>query len=181
MANRFQKLIYFLSAETPILIVFAVVWLIEKSTWTKPISVSWKVPMILIVISVLLSIAFGHFFKYAIKNLQTIQVTGADISGGDAWIIAYIISYMLPLASFKFGEFIKPVIGIMIVVLIIALTFTDYVTPHPLLYIKGYKFYEFDAEGAASGYYLISKRKIRKAADVNKVAQVFDFLLIRVE
>ncbi len=179
MANRFQKFIYFLSAETPILIVFAVVWLIEKSTWTKPISVSWKVPMVLIVISAILIMAFDLFFKYAIKDLQIIQVAGADISGGDAWIIAYIISYMLPLASFKFGEFTKPVISIMIAVLLVALTFTNYVTPHPLLYIKGYKFYEFDVEGASSGYYLISKRKIRKAADVNKVAQVFDFLLIR--
>jgi hypothetical protein len=180
MANRFQKLIYFLSAETPILIVFAVVWLIEKSTWTKPVSVSWKVPILLIVSSALLSIAFDCLFKYAIKNLQTVQVTGADISGGDAWIIAYIISYMLPLASFKFGEVINPVLSIVIAVLLVALTYTDYITPHPLLYIKGYKFYKFDVEGAASGYYLISKKKIRKAADVNKVAQVFDFLLIRV-
>jgi hypothetical protein len=33
MANRFQKLLYFLSAESPILIMFAFVWLIvEKNT-----------------------------------------------------------------------------------------------------------------------------------------------------
>lgn len=30
MANRFQKLIYFLSAESPILVMVAIVWLIDR-------------------------------------------------------------------------------------------------------------------------------------------------------
>lgn len=40
MANKLQKLIYFTSAESPIIVMFAIVWLIEKSTWEKLLTVS---------------------------------------------------------------------------------------------------------------------------------------------
>ena len=33
MANRFQKFIYYLSAEAPILFVLAIVWWIQKKNW----------------------------------------------------------------------------------------------------------------------------------------------------
>ena len=179
MANRIQKLLYFLSAESPILIVFAIVWLIEKSTWSKPISISWKIPTILITLSVLLIIAFNYSFDYGKKNLQTIPVSATEISGGDEWIVAYIISYILPLAEYQFGEMIKPVVGAAVLMLLVVLTFTDYMTPHPILYLRRYHFYKLDIEGAHAGYNLISKKKLKRSSDVRKVSQVFEFLLLR--
>lgn len=179
MANRIQKLLYFLSAESPILIMFAIVWLIEKSTWSKPISISWKIPTILITLSVLLIIAFNYSFDYGKKNLQTIPVSATEISGGDEWIVAYIISYILPLAEFQFGEMIKPVVGAAVLMLLVVLTFTDYMTPHPILYLRRYHFYKLDIEGAHAGYNLISKKKLKRSSDVRKVSQVFEFLLLR--
>ena len=179
MANRFQKLLYFLSAESPILIMFALVWLVEKSIWTKPISISWKVPAILIIISIILIIAFNRSFNYGKENLQKITVTGTDISGGDAWIVAYIITYLLPLAEFQFGGLIKPIVGIVIILLLISMTFTDFMTPHPILYLRGYHFYSLDVEGAHSDYHLVSKKKLKRASDVKEVSQIFEFLLLR--
>lgn len=179
MANRFQKLIYFLSAESPIIIMFAIVWLIEKSTWTKPIQISWKVPLLLLLISVALVATFNVSFNYGMKNLQKIPVKCTDITGGDPWIVAYVITYLLPLASFQFGEMVKPVVGIVIVILLIAMTFTDFMTPYPVLYLRGYHFYSLDVEGAHSGYNLISKKKLKRASDVASVSQVFEFLLLR--
>ena len=179
MANRIQKLLYFLSAESPILIMFAIVWLIEKSTWSKPISISWKIPTILITLSVLLIIAFNYSFDYGKKNLQTIPVSATEISGGDEWIVAYIISYILPLAEYQFGEMIKPVVGAAVLMLLVVLTFTDYMTPHPILYLRRYHFYKLDIEGAHAGYNLISKKKLERSSDVRKVSQVFEFLLLR--
>jgi hypothetical protein len=179
MANRFQKLIYFLSAESPILVMVAIVWLIEKSTWIKPISISWKVPTLLIIVSVFLILTFNRAFNYGKENLQKTHVTCSDISGGDAWIVAYIITYMLPLAEFQFGEIIKPVVGIMIVLLLMTMTFTDFMTPHPILYLRGYHFYSLDVEGAHNDYHLVSKKKIKRASDVKEVSQIFEFLLLR--
>ena len=179
MGNRFQKLIYFLSAESPILIMFAIVWLIEKSTWTKPINISWKVPALLIIVSILLIIIFNRSFNYGKENLQKIHVTGTDISGGDAWIVAYIATYLLPLTEFQFGGLIKPIVGIVIVLLLITMTFTDFVTPHPILYLRGYHFYSLDVEGAYNDYHLVSKKRLKRASDVHEVSQIFEFLLLR--
>lgn len=179
MANRFQKLIYFLSAESPILIMFALVWLIGKSTWAKPIIISWKVPLVLTLFSILLIVVFNHSFDYGKKNLQTITISASEISGGDEWIVAYIISYLLPLAEFQFGEMIKPVVGAVILMLLAVMTFTDFMTPHPILYLRRYHFYKLDVEGAHAGYNLISKKKLKRPSDVKHVSQVFEFLLIR--
>lgn len=179
MANRFQKLIYFLSAESPILIMFALVWLIKKSTWAKPISISWKIPVLLLILSILLIIIFNRSFNYGKKNLQKIHVTCSDISGGDAWIVAYIITYLLPLAEFQLGGIIKPIIGIVIVLLLMTMTFTDFMTPHPILYLRGYHFYSLDVEGAHNDYQLVSKKRLKRASDVKEVSQIFEFLLLR--
>ncbi len=181
MANRLQKFIYIVSAESPILIFFGIVWLIEKSTWTKPFVISWKVPLLLMIIAVVSIMVFNIFFNYGKKHLQTIKVTGTDLSCVDGWIVAYVISYLLPFASLQFGTYIKPVLALMLVLLLTILTFTDYVTPHPWLYLRRYHFYNLDVEGAASGYHLISRKKLRRASDVKCVMQIFEFLLLREE
>lgn len=180
MANRFQKFIYFLSAETPALVIFAIVWIIKKSTWNKPIQISWKVPIWLIVISIMLIILFFVFFNKAKKNLSILDIKGTDFHLADERIVAYVITYLLPMASFPFSDFIVSVLIIVLFILIIVFTFTDYVAPHPLLFCLGYHFYELSVEGAASGFIVVSKKRIRNINDFQKVSRVFEFLLIRV-
>jgi len=181
MANRLQKFIYIVSAESPILIFFGIVWLIEKSSWTKPFVISWKIPLLLMIIAVISVVIFNISFNYGKKHLQTIQITGTNISCGDGWIVAYVVSYLLPFASFQFGTYIKPVLAFILPLLLIILTFTDYAIPHPWLYMRKYHFYSLDVEGAASGYHLISRKKLRRASDVKSVSQIFEFLLLREE
>ena len=179
MSNKLQKLIYFLSATAPILIVFAIVWIIQKSHWEKPILIEWKGPVMLLIIAIGLIVAFSVSFRYGKRNLQKMRVTASEISSDDGWIVAYVVSYLIPLASFQIGDVIRPVMAIVLFILIVTITITDYITPHPLLYFRGYHFYLLDVEGAQSGYHLISKKKLRRAEDVKVVSQVFEFLLLR--
>ena len=37
MGNKFQKLLYTLSAAAPVCFVFSIVWLIQKKTWQLPV------------------------------------------------------------------------------------------------------------------------------------------------
>ena len=37
MGNKFQKLLYNLSAAAPVCFVFSIVWLIQKKTWQLPV------------------------------------------------------------------------------------------------------------------------------------------------
>lgn len=179
MANRFQKFIYYFSAEAPILLVLSIMWLVEKSAWKKPIMISWKVPALLLIASVILVIAFVLFFNRAKADLSLINITGTDYRSADGWLVAYVGTYLLPLTSIGWGDIAWVVLASVLIILMLVLTFSDHVTPHPLLFCMGYHFYEVDVEGAASGYTVISKRQIRNVADFKKVSRVFEFLLIR--
>lgn len=172
MANRFQKLIYFLSAETPVLGVFAFVWYKKNSTW--------KVPLWLVVIAIILIVLFFGSFKKAKRNLSILDITGTDFHLVDERLVVYVITYLLPMAYFPFSDFIGSALITVLLILIIVLTFTDYVAPHPLLFCLGYHFYELSVEGAASGFIVVSKKQIRNIRDFQKVSRVFEFLLIRV-
>lgn len=179
MANRFQKFIYYISAFAPVLIVFAIVWLIEKSSWTQPKRIDWKIPVILLVVATLLIIAFLLFFKKARRDLSVMEIHGSEYKCIDSWLVAYVIAYILPFASLMLGDVIWVALGIAMVLLMIVLVFTDYATPHPLLFCIGYHFYELKVEGLATDYKVISKKQIRSADNIRKVSRVFEFLFIR--
>lgn len=179
VANRFQKCIYYLSAEAPVLIVLAVLWFIQKSSFKKTLLFSWKVPILLIGVAILMIAIFNKFFKKAASELSIMEITGSEYKCVDGWLVGYAVSYLLPLASLTLGDMVWIVLGIVLLLLLIILTFSDHVTPHPLLFCKGYHFYELKVEGMASDYKVISKKQIRNAKDIRKVTRVFEFLLIR--
>jgi len=171
MANRFQKFIYFLSAEAPIMFVFAAVWKVQKN--------SWKVPIISIVIGILLIILFEDFFRKAKSTLSVLDVEGSEFRCIDGWMMVYITTYLFPFVSLKFGDVSWIILGIILLIIMAILVFSDHVTPHPLLFFKGYHFYELKVERLASDYKVISKEQIRDVKDIKKVSRVFEFLLIR--
>lgn len=179
MANRFQKLIYYLSAETPILVVLALAWALQKSSWVPTVSISWQVPGVLLVMSVIMTLLFTAFFRKALSELSIMKIEGSEFKCVDGWLAAYVVTYLLPLASLLLGDVAWIVLGVVLVLLMLVLVFSDHVTPHPLLFCKGYHFYELKVDGLASDYKVISKKQIRNAKDIKKVSRVFEFLLIR--
>ncbi|MDO4808533.1 MAG: hypothetical protein Q4A04_01000 [Eubacteriales bacterium] len=179
MANRFQKFIYYISAESPVMIIFALLWILQKSSFTEPVFISWKIPTVLITIAVASILMFNCFFRKAKTDLSILQVTGSEFKCIDGWLFAYVVSYLLPFTSLAIGDVAWIVLVIILILLMLILVFSDYVTPHPLLFCKGYHFYELKTDGLASDYKVISKKQIRNVKDICKVSRVFEFLLIR--
>ena len=179
MANRLQKIIYNLSIAAPILIVIAVLWLKQESNWTNPILISWKVPLILVVIAIGSIILFIISFNYGKKNLQRITVRVESLSSADGWLVINMVTYVLPIVSLKVKDYCNPLLAGVLVLVFIAAVFSDYITPNPWLYFRKYHFYKISVEGAAANYYLITKKKIRRSQEVIRVTQVFEFLLLR--
>ena len=66
MANGLQKLIYNMSVASPLLIVFAFVWYIQKKSWTIPITC--------VVIAIVLILGMLRSFSYGKKHLAPIQI-----------------------------------------------------------------------------------------------------------
>ena len=84
MPRSLQKLIYNLSAASPICLFFAATWYIQKRTYI--------VPAICIGIGILLIVVFSISFSYGLKHLAAITIRTSDISPNDGWVVLYIFT-----------------------------------------------------------------------------------------
>ena len=170
MANIIQKIIYNLSAVSPLCFVFAFAWYIqEKSIW---------IPLIAVGIGSTLVILFSISFSYAKKHLAHIQIRTSNIRPCDKWVVIYFISYFFPFASVILKDFNVWICAVTGAVIVLIISFMNSAIPNPLLLIRLYHFYQIDAENGISDYVLISKRKFRSKKELNVVNRVFDFLLL---
>lgn len=171
MANRLQKLLYYLSAESPVFIFVAVLWYVQKK--------EWLVPVVLIILALTITKLFFVSFDYGRKNIPSLPVKAFEITNDEGPLIAYVITYLLPFGSLVIEDYSFPILIAVIIILELLLMFSDYVSPHPLLFARGYHFYKVGVEGASKDYYLASRKTLRKPEDVTSVQRVFEFLLIR--
>lgn len=173
MANGLQKLIYNMSAASPILIVFSFVWYSQKK--------SWIIPIICVVVAIALILCMLSSFSYGKKHLAPIQIRTNDISPSDGWIMVYIITYILPFASVIIDDFNLVMCFIIAFAITVTAASVNTAIPNPILFIQKYHFYSIGSENGISGYVLISKRKLRKKQDLKAVKRVFEFLLLDME
>ena len=173
MANGLQKLIYNMSVASPLLIVFALVWYIQKKSWT--------IPIICVVVAVVLILCMLKSFSYGKKHLAPIQIRTNEIAPSDGWIVVYIITYILPFASMIIDDFNIVVCALIALVIALIAAFVNTAIPNPILFLQKYHFYSIGAENGIVGYVLISKRKLRKKQDLKAVNRVFEFLLLDTE
>lgn len=170
MPNIVQKWIYSLSSATPLCLAFAFVWWTEMQTKI--------IPIVCCVAFVVLVLGFWASFCFAKRSLPPISIHVNNLSPHDGWIVAYIISYLIPFASVALEDFNLYLSGAIALAVVLLAPFVNSAIPHPLLFLKGYHFYEVGTEHGVSGYVLISKRKIRNPHDVKYVKRIFEFLLL---
>lgn len=170
MANIIQKLLYFFSAVAPVCITFSVVWIIQGK--------GIMFPSILVSASMIGSVLFIVSFRYGYKNIAPMTIRVTDVSTCDLWILGYIFSYLLPLANMVIDEWnLFILVGISLIISVV-IPFVNSAIPHPLLFFRGYHFYNIATENGISSYILISKKKIRNKKDIKAVGRIFEFLLI---
>lgn len=170
MGNRLQKMLYHLSAASPVCFVFAIVWLIQKRTW--------HLPTLCVLLGVIVILVFCKSFKYGLKNLAPIHIRTSDISPNDGWIVIYIFTYLFPFTSIVLDDFNLNICAIIAFLMAIVVPYVNSAIPNPILFFMRYHFYNVSAENGISGYVLISKRKYRNKQELKLVNRVFDFLLI---
>lgn len=173
MANGLQKLIYNMSVASPILIVFAFVWYIQKK--------SWMIPIICLAVALVLILGLLMSFSYGKKHLAPIQIRANDISPSDDRIAVYIITYILPFASMIIDDINLIVCSVVAFAIAVIAAYVNTAIPNPILFFQKYHFYSVGAENGISGYVLISRRKLRKKQDLKVVNRVFEFLLLDTE
>ena len=166
-------MIYNMSVASPLLIVFAFIWYIQKKSWT--------IPIICIALAIVLILCLLRSFSYGKKHLAPIQIRTNDISPSDGWIVVYIITYILPFASMIINDLNLIVCSVVAFAIAVIAAYVNTAIPNPILLFQRYHFYSVGAENGISGYVLISRRKLRKKQDLKAVNRVFEFLLLDTE
>lgn len=170
MANTIQKLIYYFSAVAPVCITFSLVWIIQ----CKGI----VLPVILVSTSLMVVVLFSVAFRYGYKNIAPTTIRVTDISTDDLWLLGYVFSYLLPLANMVIDEWNLFILAGISLTIGVVIPFINCAIPHPLLFFRGYHFYNLTTENGISSYILISKKKIRNKKEIKLVGRIFEFLLI---
>lgn len=172
MGNKFQRAIYNLSNAVPLAGMTALVWYLEFKTW--------RVPIILLAVAIVVTILFAICFRYGMKNCSNKNINVSKIVSKDPWLLAYVVAYILPFAYMIMSDY--RIVSLIVAVIMLAIVIFSAIMalPNILLFIVGYHFYEIETDSTGVGdYILISKRqRIRNKADVKTVIRVFEKLLI---
>ena len=173
MANIIQRFIYNLSAVSPLCFVFAFVWYVQEGTIV--------VPIISAIVGITLIVLFVWSFSYGKRHLAPIQIRTSEVKAYDSWIVAYIISYLLPFANIVISDFNLIICTSLGFLIAIVLSFMNSAIPNPLLSLRKYHFYQVSTDNALSEYVFITKRRLRGTKQVKNVKRMADFLLLDTE
>ena len=173
MANTLQKIIYNLSAISPLCFIIAVIWYAQKHTLI--------VPAVCMGIGIVLILCLAVSLSYAKKHLAPIIINVTNISPHDVWVVVYFVFYMIPCASIVIEDFNIVIYGIFVAIFVVIVSFTNLAIPNPVLMWRGYHFYKISAGNGISGYLFVTNRQIRKAKDITTIKRFSDFLLIDTE
>lgn len=178
MTNRFQKLIYTIAAFSPVIIIFVFCWWWQTGRNLHSIALG---QILAIAISTISILAFFISFKYARRTLHIVTVRIVSLEDFDRSVFSYVFTYIAPFATFAIPSYhLKFILGLVAIVL--CLVFLLKINfPNPLLIFFGYHFWNVGVNDAASGYILISKRKLQGPKNVHLVKQYFNSILIDAE
>jgi len=171
MANWFQRAIYNLANAVPLAGMTALAWYLEFRTW--------RIPIILIAVAIVVTILFAICFRYGINNYSIKNINVSKIVSKDSWLVAYVVAYILPFAYMVMTDY--HIVSLIVAVIMLAIVICPAIMalPNILLFLVGYHFYELETETGVGDYILISKRRrIRKNKDIKTVMRVFERLLI---
>lgn len=171
MANGLQRAIYNLANAVPLAVMTALAWWLEFHTW--------RIPVILVSLAAIVTVLFAICFRYGKKNCSIKKINVSKIISKDSWLVAYVISYILPFAYMVMSDY--HIVSLVVVLLMLGLVIFPAIMalPNILLFCRGYHFYELESETGVGDYILISKRRrIRSKSEIKIVMRVFERLLI---
>lgn len=187
MANRFQKFLFNLSTMSPLVFVLVLVYWIEQDV---PLLINGEdgklqlVPqsiflVIIMLVSALFSLYSLFFIRTCRRLLEPLPIAIDTIASNDAWVIAVLLSYVLPAASFVFEDSNLYISGVIIVVLLLVLAISNVIFPNPLLMLGKYHFYKItNVDGSGEICLLSTRAGIVNRNAVSEAICAFDYLAI---
>jgi hypothetical protein len=169
MLGSVAKVLLVSTAFAPVLLTLAFVRYVQGRTDTRTV--------VYAALAVALTAACILVLRAAQRALQVIPFTVDSIRTADKEIVAFVVSYLLPLAKlapttvdWRVNSF---VLGLLVV---IVLTTHSYHF-NPLLGLLGYHFYEVSTPDKVA-FILITKKDMRNKAQISTVVQLTDYIVM---
>ncbi|MEM5778053.1 MAG: hypothetical protein QXK49_00265 [Candidatus Aenigmatarchaeota archaeon] len=167
-----SKLLQFLLAITSVSPIFITLWFIEFSkNWF------WGDGLFYLALVVILTGMALIIINVSKSKLEKFPIKIKSLSPSDKEAISFIFVYLLPLI-FTSAISVNFYFLLFIVVLFFFSVFTTHIYHfNPILGLFGYHYYTITNEGDIT-YILMTKRTIRNTKEINKVAQISEYMLL---
>jgi hypothetical protein len=171
MFGRVSKFFLVISAIAPIGFVYA--WVAANEGFYK-----WATA--LVIICCLLVITCLALLSAARSQLERFPFTPRSVEAADRENVAFMLLYLSPLFTGKFGSANLTVL-IPTIAIFALMTATGYSYHfNPLLSLIGWHFYKVTSTEGVT-YVLVTKKQLRSTAEIREVGQLTDYILIDLE
>lgn len=174
MLSRLAKTCLVLTAFAPILLTAAFV------QWRREALYPWG--WVCLVATCLMVGACQLILAVAARKLEVFPVKIDAVKTVDTEVVAYVLSYLLPLANLQAEPRDPFVISFVAIFFLAIVASSQSYHFNPLLNLLGYHFYEVsDRSGStAVSYVLVTKRNIRVATGHGQVVMIGEYILLDV-
>lgn len=168
MASIIARLLLTLTSIAPVLVVWCIAD-ISRYGWSERHAYVLSVGALLALVCLLVMLGLARQLPKISLKVMTIKAT-------DTEVVAFIVTYLLPLAgpSQDLSTWALALIGVF---LLIALSTSNAFTFNPIMAAFGYHFYEIGIESGTT-FLLISRRNLIAKGDINSVGRVSPYILI---
>jgi hypothetical protein len=185
MFSKLFKLVFVITAYSPILIIWWVVGVftfIDEDGKTQinkltDISLSTLTNRFwLVIVFILLLVFCWYLLRLAYSRLTKNHIEVKSIKSSDFNMTTLLISYFLPCIEFYKKDTLFIVAWVVVLFLIILINKNSYFY-NPLLKLFGYRYYEISTKKEVS-FTMISKRKLINPKDINTYIQLTDYVIL---
>lgn len=181
MFSNIMKLLFILTAYSPIILIIGVVEVFNIFSDGNSIVLieHWKElfnRINLIFLFILLFVLCFFLIKIAEKKLTIHEIEIDSIDSVDLNILPLIITYFLPCVELlKKGELYTYIWSIVIIIAVFIAKRTHFYNPILMLY--GYRYYKVNTKAKVS-YTIISKKEMKDTKKVNRYSQLTDYVIL---
>lgn len=159
-------------------------WFVDQvNNWNDKISVvsnlklNWQISLPTLICGIVLYITLILVLKSSKKLLEKVTIEIEEIKTADNESVAFILVYLLPLASGINEGFNLPILVFVSVVFFFFVMTSNSYHFNPLMNLAGYHFYEVQIKGGIT-YVLVSKKSIKSSKTIREVQLLSEYMII---
>lgn len=179
-----SKLIKVLIVATSIAPILITYWFIDHANhWNDTLSAienirtNWQIGLPSMISAIVLFAGLIVIIRSSKKKLESVTIEIEEIKTADNESVAFILVYLLPLASGLNENFNLPILVFVSIVFFFFVMSSNSYHFNPLMNLIGYHFYEVQIKGGIT-YVLVTKKSIKSSKTIKQVQLLSEYMII---